>query len=130
MASQIQIILAGLTSAVEGSMKKTALDIAANLVQKPSSGGTPVDTGWARANWIASVASPVTNPVGDPENVQEAAGAQAAGLLDVLTYSLLRGPIFITNNVPYITRLNDGSSKQAAAGFVQAAIQKASSSLG
>lgn len=31
--------------------------------------------------------------------------------------------IFIRNNAPYITRLNEGSSPQAEAGFVQNAIR-------
>ena len=30
----------------------------------------------------------------------------------------------ITNNLPYITRLNDGSSKQSPAGFIDAIVDK------
>ena len=33
--------------------------------------------------------------------------------------------MFVSNNVKYITRLNDGYSRQAPAGFVQSAIRKA-----
>ena len=35
------------------------------------------------------------------------------------------GPIYITNNVPYINSLNGGHSQHAPAGFVERAIVKA-----
>ena len=51
--------------------------------------------------------------------------AQTAGITALASYRLEGGNIFISNNVPYILALNDGTSRQSPAGFVQNAIQKA-----
>mgnify|MGYP003629484545 CR=1 FL=1 len=126
---QIRIIIDGLESDAEQVIKKLTLDVVANLTKAPVEGGTPVDTGWARANWIANVATPVTEAVGSAEAPTLAEAAQQASLGSVLGYKLRSGPVFISNNVPYILRLNDGSSKQAPAGFVQRAIQLAVTQL-
>tara|TARA_R110000737_G_scaffold47134_4_gene67060 strand:+ start:19009 stop:19416 length:408 start_codon:yes stop_codon:yes gene_type:complete len=126
---QIQIIINALDGVAEQIVKSVVLDVVANLVKAPKEGGTPVKTGWARANWIARIGSPGTEPVGDPESVGSAKGAQNAALGSVLSYKLVSGPVFISNNVPYILRLNEGSSQQAPAGFVQRAIQLAVTQL-
>lgn len=82
---------------------------------------TPVDTGWARANWIPNVGRPIRSTVGSRDAVTQ--GWQQAGTAQVLGYKLKSGKdIFITNYVPYIGDLNDGSSSKAPAGFVQAAV--------
>jgi len=126
---QIRIIVDGLESDAEQVIKKLTLDVVANLTKAPVEGGTPVATGWARANWIANVATPRTDTVGSPENTTAAEAEQAASTGSVLAYKLASGPVYISNNVPYIIRLNEGSSKQAAPGFVQAAIQLAVTQL-
>ena len=55
-----------------------------------------------------------------------ARSAQGAGISRIATgYSLRQGNVNITNNVPYIRRLNEGSSSQAPAAFVQSAIARA-----
>ena len=127
---QIAVIVDALEGVAEQIIKKLTLDAVANLVKAPSEGGTPVDTGWARANWFANVGVPTTETAGDPEDVAAAtAQQQQAGLGSVLAYKLVAGPVFISNNVPYILRLNEGSSKQAPAGFVQKAIQLAVTQL-
>jgi hypothetical protein len=74
---------------------------------------TPVDTGNARANWVPSVGSPAPN------------GDRKAGAAAVLAYQLEQGPLFVSNGVPYITYLNNGSSKKAPALFVEAAVDVA-----
>jgi len=127
---QIRIIVSGLERDVEQVVKKLALDAVANLVRAASEGGTPVDTGWARANWLANIGTPITEPVGTNKTVNAAEAAQQAGLGGVLKYKLAFGPVYISNNVPYILRLNEGSSKKAAAGFVQRAIQLAVTQVG
>ena len=103
-------------------IRKLALDITANLKRASSEGGTPVDTGWARANWHTSVAVPAMATVGSRQNVPRGDLGRAA----LLTYhSPAQGNVYISNVVPYITRLNEGSSKKAPAGFVQLAIAAA-----
>ena len=117
-----------LTRFLELSIKKIVLDIVAELVKAPSEGGTPVDTGWARANWIPYIGSASSSPVGNrPKTGQTAStAAQSKATAEVAgSYTLSKGKIVIANNVPYIVFLNEGSSKQAPSGFVQAAIARA-----
>lgn len=89
-------------------VRAVALEIDRILVQT-----TPVDTGRARANWLPTLNTPSKEKVD--------AGAPA-DILPVLGAYKITDTIFITNNLPYIQRLNDGYSKQAPAGFVEAAI--------
>lgn len=90
---------------------------------------TPVDTGRARSNWIASIASPIFDDrepyaagshLGKAErgNAQAAMG-QAQGVISRVRPG---DDIYISNNVKYIGLLNDGSSAQAPSGFVQSAV--------
>ena len=113
---------------VDQLVRKLVLDIVANLVASPSDGGTPVLTGWARANWVPQIGSPSGRVVGTPETVST--GTQQAALARIAsTYRVSQGTVTIGNNVPYIVRLNAGSSQQAPAMFVQAGIAKAIRSL-
>jgi hypothetical protein len=101
------------------------LDITANLIET-----TPVDTGWARANWVPQISMPYNEyiPELDREQrlqfVDSASVGQLQSIQTISAYKLIDGPVYISNNVPYINALNDGSSRKAPAAFVQAAIQK------
>lgn len=110
-------------------MQKLTTDTVANLQRAPSQGGTPVDTGWARANWIPSVGTPVNAPAGtraDAEAGKIDTNAVPQGVSQVLSYSSIKlGNIYISNNVPYIELLNAGTSQQAPPMFVEMAIEKA-----
>jgi hypothetical protein len=123
---QIRLVMTALEGFTENLIRKMAFDVVANLRKAGSEGGTPVDTGWARANWIPSMGGePAATPSGTKESVSSAEASLQAGLGSLLGYKLLLGPVFITNNVPYILKLNDGHSQQAPSGFVQAAITAA-----
>jgi hypothetical protein len=87
-------------------------------IAKEARKATPVDTGHARANWVPSVGSPHRGEVNDPSAAQ-------AGAAVVLRYELSQGPLFVSNGVPYIQRLNHGHSKQAPRLFVEAAVDRA-----
>jgi len=110
-------------------IRKLTTDTVANLQRAPSKGGTPVDTGWARANWIASIGTPVTTTAGtraDAEAGKIDKSAAEQGLVNILAYTSPKiGNVYISNNVPYIELLNAGTSKQAPPMFVEMAIQKA-----
>lgn len=122
--STVRIVTDQLERGVARLMTTLSVNIVAGLQQQPPA-GTPVDTGWARANWVPQIGSPyVVEASRDPAGVGSRAAEQQAGIASLFTYRLNRGPIFISNNAPYITRLNDGSSKQSPAGFVQAAIAR------
>jgi hypothetical protein len=104
---------------------KLTLDIAAELKKT-----TPVDTGWARANWVPEIGQrpPATNFEGNKPSAAEVSGqiaTRSAKETALLSYDISRGDIFLSNNVPYIERLNAGSSTQQPAGFVNRAIIKA-----
>lgn len=130
MADQIDIIVADLDRFTRGEVIALALNVNANLRDSPPV-GTPIDTGWASANWVPSVGEPFVDAaigqVNEPTPAQVAARARVAeqGVNDVLSWRNQDGPIFSTNNVPYIGALNAGHSGQSPAGFVQAAIEKA-----
>lgn len=129
MADQIDIVVADLDKFTRGEVIALALNINANLRAQPPL-GTPIDTGWASANWVPSVGQEfvdtANDQVRDPTPAQVAARAQLAqqGVNDVLAWRNGDGPIFSTNNVPYIGALNNGHSGQSPRGFVQAAIEK------
>lgn len=94
---------------------------------------TPVDTGRARGNWQVSINSPKAGLVGgvplsnktDSIGVPGASGQFAIESAIQATQGFEGGSIYIVNNLPYIVgpgTLNDGHSKQASPGFIQAAI--------
>lgn len=128
MDDQISIIVADLDLFTSGEVIALALNVNANLRENPPL-GTPVDTGWARANWLPSVGSPkfvssdLPKPL--PGDVAARAMLAAQGENEVLSWRPSDGSIFSTNNVPYIEPLNAGHSPQSPRGFVQYAIEKA-----
>lgn len=83
----------------------------------------PVLTGQSSANWKTSIGAPDTswdegdNPAAGQHSVDEAKKALIALAIGQTVY--------ISNNVPYIVELNQGSSTQAPAGFVETAIVNA-----
>lgn len=118
----VRIVVQSLNGFTEKLVRRLTLNVTANLIED-----TPVDTGWARANWVPSIGAPRRQTAGTRAAAEDGRidlGPQTSGQLDVAAYKL--GPaIFVSNNVPYIERLNSGSSRQAPAAFVQAAILRA-----
>lgn len=108
-------IRAELTATTESVVRFIVLDLDRRLRRNPSRGGTPVDTGHARANWVPSLVDPFRDEV-------EGESAHESGVAAVIGYKLGDGPAWVSNNVPYILRLNDGWSAQQPAGFVERAI--------
>lgn len=101
---------------------------AAYAIVKRLAYSTPVDTSQALSNWQVSLNDPNNafiraHSPGFKGNTQGA----SAGMTVQLAVSILQNktpgqPIYITNNAPYIGKLNSGSSSQAPAGFVEAAV--------
>ena len=52
--TQIRAIVRGLERVTERVIIKITTDVTANLIET-----TPVDLGWARANWVPSLGAPV-----------------------------------------------------------------------
>ena len=91
---------------------------------------TPVDTGRARSNWQVGLSSPVTSVRGSYVEGEGGSTAAAntqsaieAARLRLTSYRGDPGGVYISNSLPYTSRLNEGSSAQAPAGFVETAIQ-------
>lgn len=83
---------------------------------------TPVDTGRARGNWYVGVTRPVRST--NPNRRAQEAITQGATKIES-AQSVEFPTIFISNNLPYIGRLNEGYSDQAPALFVETAFKAA-----
>ena len=120
MANALQVT-AELERFVEQLMVKITLDLTANLIET-----TPVDVGWARANWIPEIGLREIEPAPAPEGggVAGANAKQAVAVSTVIAHYQFPEKIQVGNGVPYIGVLNDGHSAQAPSGFVQRAINK------
>ena len=105
-------------------VKALVLEIDANLRASPQRGGTPVKTGHARASWIPSVGQPAD---GEPTGTDQS--LHAAGIAALMRYKLSDGPAWVSNNAAYIMLLNLGYSTQQAAGFIEAAIERAEAAI-
>ena len=82
---------------------------------------TPVSTGRARSNWAGSIGAPVfldvipETPLGEGEASSIALGRTLAAIS--VWRATTGAALFITNGVPYIGSLDDGSSAKAPAGM-------------
>ena len=89
---------------------------------------TPVDTSQALSNWQVSIGAPNLTTIkphypGMFGSTQKSSAAQTIMLArEILKTKKPGQPIYITNNLPYIKRLNNGYSGQAPAGFVERAV--------
>jgi len=81
---------------------------------------TPVDTGRARGGWQTSIGKPA---IGDspPQKVAASVVVQANSVLKSLQPFQV---VWLSNNVDYISYLEDGSSNQSPLGMVAISIQE------
>lgn len=98
---------------------KVAQTIVADLAYR-----TPVDTSQALSNWIVTIGSANVGKI-DPHYPGEFGSTRNASaqrtILNSKDVLLTKKPgqaIYITNNLPYIQRLNEGYSGQAPYNFV------------
>lgn len=113
--------------AISEAASQTAIDVALTIVGDLAY-KTPVDTSQALSNWIVTLGTPATNRVG-PHYLGSQGSSQRSSAAETISRAKAvlaeKNPgqaIFITNNLPYIKRLNDGYSAQAPAGFVERAV--------
>lgn len=116
-----------LASALQEGFAAPANDTAWAILSQLSV-NTPVDTSRALSNWQVSLGRPFMYDIGPyaPGKHGSTEATSREQMLATARYLLsYRKPgqtIFISNNVPYIRRLNEGHSRQAAAGFVERAV--------
>lgn len=86
--------------------------------------GTPVDTGEARGGWQVSIATPILT---ESEAIDRAGGATISkGVSTIEAAKTIKYPtIWIVNNVAHIVPLNEGTSTQSPAKFVETAVKRA-----
>jgi len=91
-------------------VKRVAFDLFGRIVKR-----TPVDTGRARASWTIALnhADRTVQPPGRYN-------APKIGFLDVKPGD----SVVISNNLPYITALEDGHSRKAPLGMVKLSIEE------
>lgn len=116
---------------LEGGIQKLVKDVTMQTVEALA-GDTPVDTGKARSNWLVSLGSEDSEVIephspGSHLGVNESRNLEAT-LAAARSAVEARTPgqdVIVQNNVPYIGLLNEGSSSQAPAAFVESAVQRA-----
>lgn len=101
-------------SNADALVREVALAVDATVVI-----ATPVDTGRARANWQVNIDSPASGTVEAKDQSGQAAIAEGQAVIEKYKGNK---SIHITNNLPYIGRLNEGWSAQAPSGFVEKAV--------
>ena len=77
---------------------------------------TPVDSGRARGNWQTTTGAAAKTAIERDDKSGEAASKEAE---QAIKGSALSDPIYMSNNLPYIEPLENGSSKQAPEGMVK-----------
>jgi len=99
--------------------RKLALDIHGRVVVL-----TPRDTGRAQNGWAVSVRQ--ASAFQPPEGAEKygTAGDLLPGAIAALNELKFGDTVYITNNVVYILKLNDGHSKRAPAKFIELALSE------
>lgn len=82
--------------------------------------GTPVDTGRARGNYVITIGAPRFQVI---DNLDPSGSSSLQNAISTINrWKVGKGPIFITNSLPYIVRLDEGYSQQAPSGMSKAAV--------
>jgi hypothetical protein len=123
LANRMEALKKRLPAAASDTAVKVAETIVADLAFH-----TPVDTSQALSNWIVTLDGKNVGRIdphfyGERGSTQKASAAQTiAQARQVLKNKKPGQTIYITNNLPYIRRLNEGYSGQAPAGFVERSV--------
>lgn len=122
LANSLERKAALLDKAASDAAVEVALTIVGDLAYK-----TPVDTSQALSNWQVGLGAAVSGKIGPhypgQKGTTQRASAQEtiSAAKAVLANKKPGQEIHITNNLPYIRRLNNGYSGQQPAGFVERA---------
>lgn len=109
---------------VESETARFLADAAVEVVMDVSR-ATPIRTGQAQSNWLTAIGHQFPYYIAN-EKANNAWYDSVQWAQDAVKTVKYSDVIHITNNVPYIVKLNQGSSTQAPALFVQTAVLRAS----
>lgn len=98
------------------TVREAALDLDQRIVLK-----TPVDTGRARSNWLVGLGAPMRRV---RNTIDQGGGKTIAENARVIARQKRFQSIWISNNLPYIRELENGTSKQAPAGMVRQSVNE------
>jgi uncharacterized protein CbrC (UPF0167 family) len=112
--AEIDKFVAGIPDKVMTIQKKIALEALRMIVER-----TPVRTGRAKGNWQVTIGQPAIEALNafDIEGMETVRQGLAA-LSDLPPYQV----VYITNNVNYISFLEEGTSEQAPKGMVSVTV--------
>lgn len=98
------------------AVRKIALELFSRIILR-----SPVDTGRFRANWQVQVGAIPSGTM----DLDDASGTATISAASASVAGLKAGDvIYMTNNLPYAIRLEDGHSQQAPGGMVALSIQE------
>lgn len=117
--NQDKIIERDLKRAV-GKIKGTAIIRATEMLYE----ATPKDTTNAANNWVPSIRNPSTATHGSKQSPSRSRQLDGIAKIKAWMNKPDNSTIYLTNNVPYIDRLNAGSSRQAPANFVESVVAR------
>lgn len=92
-----------------------------DAIQEYEINGTPVKSGRARNGWRVGANSPDNTPPDMIGPFDPSGNIRIDANRSIIASEPLGTHYFITNPVPYVPLLNDGSSQQAPAGFIEKA---------
>ena len=118
---QVEWILSLQDDFIDEAVRALTTEIQAELQQS-----TPVKTGWAASNWLATLSKPATTSVGSKESVNKTSAPGRVARVTAAFDAKKHRRVYLTNHVPYVMSLNDGTTKthKAPIGFIQMSITR------
>lgn len=116
IAAQIKEIAERSNQKTETVVRQTIFRLGQAVVLK-----TPVDTGLAKANWLHGINSFTPEQI---DKVDKSGGIAISDLLAGVKEFNLGGEFYFVNSLPYIKKLEEGSSLQAPTGMLKLSIEE------
>lgn len=101
----------------EKVIRGTITDLTSAIIK-----GTPVDTGRLRGNWMASINRASRKKT---TKVDKGGDTTIAKAIEVLNRFKLGNVFYLSNNLPYVEKIEYGGSGQAPQGMVRINVNKA-----
>lgn len=113
-------IVSRVNKRIDTVIRKSTIELFGSVIKM-----TPVDTGRAKGNWQCSIGSPITSQTDRLDSAKLDSTNGSVAYADVVkTVKGTGNIVWLSNNVPYIQRLEYGSSKQAPSGMVRLSVQR------
>lgn len=110
-------------------VRKIALDLLRKVTMK-----SPVDTGRFRANWMTGIGAADESTINEPtakrgkrkyKNDAVSRGSRVLGSYRDIS----QGPVYVSNNLPYASPLENGHSGQAPLGILGISVEEINAAL-